>query len=111
MRPVILINHSQWCSDINILLHDSPPFLILTSDDFYDRTTGLHNKLLAARSNGLNFREYKDALRYVLEHLYDLVGHPVIQRLNELNIPQQSRVRWRPTSVFCSLPLHAMGPI
>jgi hypothetical protein len=35
----------------------------------------------------------------------------VIKRLNELNIPEQSRVWWCPTSVFCSLPLHAMGPI
>jgi CHAT domain-containing protein len=28
-----------------------------------------------------------------------------------LNVPEQSRVWWCPTSVFCSLPLHAMGPI
>jgi len=35
----------------------------------------------------------------------------VIKRLNELKVPEQSRVWWCPTSVFCSLPLHAMGPI
>jgi len=35
----------------------------------------------------------------------------VIKRLNELNVPEQSRIWWCPTSVFCSLPLHAMGPI
>jgi CHAT domain-containing protein len=29
----------------------------------------------------------------------------------KLNIPEQSRIWWCPTSVFCSLPLHAMGPI
>ena len=109
--PVILINHSKWRSDIIILLHDSPPSLIPTSDDFYDRTKGLHDKLLAARDQGLDSREYDDALRYVLEHLYDLIGRPVIQRLNKLNVPEQSRVWWCPTSVFCSLPLHAMGPI
>jgi CHAT domain-containing protein len=28
-----------------------------------------------------------------------------------LNVPEQSRVWWCPTSVFCSLPLHAMGPV
>ncbi|KAH9969334.1 CHAT domain-containing protein, partial [Russula compacta] len=109
--PVIIINHSEWSSDIIILLHDSPPSLIHTSDDFYDRVKGLRDKLHAARKKGLESREYEDALGYVLEHLYDLVGHPVIQRFNELNIPQQSRVWWCPTSVFCSLPLHAMGPI
>ncbi|KAH9970656.1 CHAT domain-containing protein [Russula compacta] len=109
--PVILINHSQWRSDIIIHLHDSPPSLIPTSDDFYDRAEGLHVELLATRNGDLDSREYEDALRYVLEQLYDLVGRPVIQRLRELNVPEQSRVWWCPTSVFCSLPLHAMGPI
>ncbi|KAH9173087.1 CHAT domain-containing protein [Lactarius sanguifluus] len=33
------------------------------------------------------------------------------ERLRELSIPEQSRVWWCPTSVFCSLPLHAMGPV
>ena len=109
--PVILINHSKWRSDILILLHDSPPSLIPTSNDFYDRAKGLHDKLLAARNDNLDSRDYEDALGYVLKHLYDLVGRPVIERLHNLNVPEQSRVWWCPTSVFCSLPLHAMGPI
>ena len=109
--PVILINHSKWSSNIIILLHRSPPSLIPTSNDFYGRTKGLRDKLLAARKKGLDSEEYEDALEEVLKHLYDLVGHPVIERLRELNIPEQSRVWWCPTSVFCSLPLHAMGPI
>ena len=109
--PVILINHSEWSSDIIILLHSSPPSLIPTSDEFYDRAKGLHEKLLAARNIGLDSFEYEDALEEVLRHLYDLVGRPVIERLRELKIPEQSRVWWCPTSVFCSLPLHAMGPI
>jgi hypothetical protein len=54
---------------------------------------------------------YQDALSSVLEDLYHLVGQPVIQRLQELNVPEQSRIWFCPTSVFCSLPLHAMGPI
>jgi len=55
--------------------------------------------------------EYQDTLTSVLKKLYDLVGQPVIQRLWELNVPEQSCIWWCPTSVFCSLPLHAMGPI
>ena len=55
--------------------------------------------------------EYEDTLVSVLKALYDLVGRPVIQRLRGLNVPEQSRIWWCPTSVFCSLPLHAMGPI
>ena len=109
--PVIVINHSKWRSDIIILRHGSPPSLIPTSDDFYDCTKGLHEKLLAARKKGLDSGEYEDALEEVLKRLYDLVGRPVIERLQELNVPEQSRVWWCPTSVFCSLPLHAMGPI
>jgi CHAT domain-containing protein len=35
----------------------------------------------------------------------------VIKRLRVLGVPEQSRIWWCPTSVFCSLPLHAMGPI
>jgi CHAT domain-containing protein len=109
--PVIIINYCKWRSDILILLHDSPPSLIPTPDDFYSRANKLQDKLLEERKNGLESETYDDALRAVLKDLYELVGQPVIKRLNELNIPEQSRVWWCPTSVFCSLPLHAMGPI
>ena len=110
--PVIIINHSEWRSDILILLHDSPPSLIPTSDHFYDDANKLRNDLLDARKeHGLDSMEYDGALATVLEDLYNIVGRPVIDRLRQLNIPEQSRIWWCPTSVFCSLPLHAMGPI
>jgi len=109
--PVIIISHSEWRSDILILLHDSPPSLIPTSDDFYIRANKLQDQLLRERKNGLDSDAYENALCAVLKELYDLVGGPVIKRLNDLNIPEQSRVWWCPTSAFCSLPLHAMGPI
>ena len=109
--PVIIINHCEWRSDILILIHNSPPSLIPTSDDFYIRASRMRDQLLAERKKGLESDAYEDALCAVLKDLYELVGRPVIKRLNELNIPEQSRVWWCPTSVFCSLPLHAMGPI
>ena len=109
--PVIMINHCRWRSDIIILLHDSPPSLISTANYFYYLANNLRDELLDARKKGLDSVEYDDALRSVLKGLYELVGRPVIQRLNELHVPEQSRVWWCPTSVFCSLPLHAMGPI
>jgi CHAT domain-containing protein len=109
--PVVIINHCEWRSDILILLHDSAPSLITTAFDFYHRAKSLKDKLLNARKEGLDSRQYQDALSLVLKGLYDLVGRPVIQRLRELNVPEQSRVWLCPTSVFCSLPLHAMGPI
>jgi CHAT domain-containing protein len=109
--PVIIINHSSWRCDIIILLHDTLPSLIPTSDDFYARAIKLQDRLLGERKKSLDSDMYEDALCFVLKELYELVGRPVIKRLNELNVPEQSRVWWCPTSVFCSLPLHAMGPI
>ena len=110
--PVIIINHSKWRSDILILLHDSPPSLIPTSDGFYYDANRLKNDLLDARKKyQLDTPDYEQVLATVLEYLYNLVGQPVINRLHELDIPEQSRVWWCATSVFCSLPLHAMGPI
>ena len=109
--PVIIINHSTMRSDIIILHHDFHPSLIPTAPDFYHRATNLRDQLLGARKDGLDSSEYEEALSFVLKELYELVGRPVIQRLNELSVPEQSRIWWCPTSVFCSLPLHAMGPI
>ena len=110
--PVIIINHCRWRSDIIILLRDSPPSLIPTADNFYERAKHLKDQLLSTRNDdGLESGAYNDALSSVLKSLYDLVGRPVIQRFHELNIPEQSRIWFCPTSVFCSLPLHAMGPI
>jgi CHAT domain-containing protein len=109
--PVIIIIHNRWRSDIIILLHDSPPSLIPTPDDFYAYAEVLRDKLLNARKQGLDSVAYQEALSSVLKDLYHLVGRPVIQRLQELNVPEQSRIWFCPTSVFCSLPLHAMGPI
>ena len=109
--PVIIINHCKWRSDIVILLPNFPPSLIPTSNDFYARANKLQDQLLRERKKVLESDAFEDALRFILSELYDLVGRPVIKRLNELNVPEQSRVWWCPTSVFCSLPLHAMGPI
>ncbi len=110
--PVIIINHSEWRSDILILLHNTSPSLIPTPDDFYDRASALRDKLLHSRHEyGLDSSNYNQALAFVLEKLYELVGKPVIDRLRQLQVTEQSRIWWCPTSVFCSLPLHAMGPI
>ncbi|KAI9441131.1 CHAT domain-containing protein [Lactarius psammicola] len=110
--PVIIINHSRWRSDILILLHNTSPSLIPTPHDFYDRASALKDKLLDSRHKyGLDSNHYDEILASVLAELYNLVGKPVIDRLRQLQVPEQSRIWWCPTSVFCSLPLHAMGPI
>src|SRR5260221_1219506 len=96
--PVIIVNHSIWQCDIIIVLYNSPPSLIPTPKNFYDRSEGLKDQLLAARKEGLDSSEYDDALTFVLEELYDLVGRLIIQRLRELDVPEQSRIWWCPTS-------------
>jgi CHAT domain-containing protein len=109
--PVVIINHCKWRSDIIILFHNSLPCSIPTTNDFYARAKRLQDELAEARKHGLDSCEYQDALCSVLKGLYELVGEPVIKRLRMLGVPEQSRIWWCPTSVFCSLPLHAMGPI
>ncbi|KAI9438875.1 CHAT domain-containing protein [Lactarius psammicola] len=110
--PVIIINHSSWRSDILILLHNTSPSLIPTPDDFYNRASALKDKLLNSRHKyGLDSNNYDETLASVLADLYKLVGKPVIDRLRQLQVPEQSRIWWCPTSIFFSLPLHAMGPI
>ena len=110
--PVIIINHCELGSDILIVFHNSPPSHIQTSYDFFDRANNSKAKLLNARRKyGLDSGNYQEALSFVLKELYELVGRPVIERLNKLGVREQSRVWWCPTSVFGYLPLHAMGPI
>ena len=110
--PVIIINHSRWRSDIIILLHNTSPSLIPTPANFYSRASRLKNKLLASREkHGLDSDHYDKILAFVLAKLYKLVGKPVLERLHDLEVQEQSRIWWCPTSVFYSLPLHAMGPI
>ncbi|KAI9444040.1 CHAT domain-containing protein [Lactarius indigo] len=109
--PIIIINHCKWRSDILILFHNSLPCIVPTSNDFYDRGNKLRSQLVETRKRGLGSAEYQDALCSVLKDLYELVGEPVIEKLRVLGVPEQSRIWWCPTSVFCSLPLHAMGPI
>ncbi|KAH9955989.1 CHAT domain-containing protein [Russula dissimulans] len=109
--PVIIINHSEFHSDIIILLHGHPPSRIPTSADFYSRANRMTDELLGARKKGLESKEYEETLGAVLADLYDFIGQRVIKLFHLLNVPEQSRVWWCPTSVLCSLPLHAMGPI
>ncbi|KAN0134179.1 CHAT domain containing protein [Lactarius tabidus] len=109
--PVIIINHCEWRSDLIIIFHNSLPCSIPTAKMFFARAKKLRDDLVEARKCGLDSVEYQDALSSVLKGLYELVGEPVIKRLRVLGVPEQSRIWWCLTSVFCSLPLHAMGPI
>ena len=109
--PVVIISHCEWGSSIIIIFHNYLPCTVPTAETFFARANDLRNELAGARKHGLDSVEYQDALCSVLKGLYELVGEPVIKKLRVLGVPEQSRIWWCPTSVFCSLPLHAMGPI
>ena len=112
--PVIIVNYSfaGFSSHIILLLKDSRPFIVSTPSGFSRRASELMNDLLRTRKEkGLDSDEYDLTLASVLSSLYELVGKPVIERLRKLKVPEKSRVWWCPTGPFCSLPLHAMGPI
>jgi CHAT domain-containing protein len=110
--PVIIVNHSELRCDILIILHNASPSLIPTPDHFHVHASALNERLLTSRAkDGLDSSKYNEALASVLTELYELVGKPVIERLRHLQVPDHSRIWWCPTSIFCSLPLHAMGPI
>ena len=114
--PVIIINHSQapFPSHIILLLKDSPPSIISTPSSFCDSANRLKSELLRVRKKqpgGPGSKEYGHTLANVLTELYELVGKSVVEELRRLEVPEKSRVWWCPTDAFCSLPLHAMGPI
>jgi CHAT domain-containing protein/tetratricopeptide (TPR) repeat protein len=112
--PVIIINQPNYPFPSHILLlrKDERPFIITTPSSFHDRANQLENELLRVRKKkGLDSNDYDLTLASVLSDLYELVGKPVVERLRKLKVPEKSRVWWCPTSAFCSLPLHAMGPI
>ncbi|KAF8268862.1 CHAT domain-containing protein [Lactarius quietus] len=112
--PLIIICQSQlrFPSYIIILLKDSPPSVIPTPPNFHDCANQLKDDLLHIRKEkGLDSNDYDLTLASVLSDLYELVGKSVIEKLNQLEVPKGSRVWWCPTGDFCSLPLHALGPI
>jgi CHAT domain-containing protein len=46
----------------------------------------------------------------ILRYLWDHIVSPVVNCLTQLGVHEKSRVWWCPTSMLCSLPLHAAGP-
>lgn len=87
----------MWRSDIDILLHKTPPFLVPITANFYLRAKALKYDLLDGRNkHGPDSNKYNQTLAHVLtvlRRLYDLVGKPVIDRLGQLKVLEQSRIR------------------
>jgi hypothetical protein len=108
--PIIIVNHCPWRCDVLIVPHDAPPSLIPLTEGCYEAASKLASKLWEA-SRDLHDHQYEITIRCMLDELHERVGQLVINRLRELGVPEQSRIWWYPTSAFCFLPLHAMGPV
>ncbi|KAI0246100.1 TPR-like protein [Lactifluus subvellereus] len=110
--PVVIINLSEYRSDILIVRSNHPVVQIPTPTNFFHTVTKLAHQLSETRKTHLlESKKYDRVLRQTLEELSELVGRPVAKRLMELGIPEQSRIWFCPTSVLASLPIHAAGPI
>ncbi|KAI0269781.1 hypothetical protein BC834DRAFT_967523 [Gloeopeniophorella convolvens] len=110
--PVIIVNHSRYRSDILIVRYNQPIIHIPTPADFFDKTTSLARRLVETRTKHLlESKQYARVLRQTLEGAYELIARPVLEKFEELCIPEQSRIWWCPTSALGSLPIHAAGPI
>ena len=110
--PLVIINLSEYRSDILIVRSNHPVVHIPTPTNFFDKVTKLAHQLSNTRkTRRLESKEYDRVLRQTLEELSELVGQPVANKLMELGVPEKSRIWLCPTSVLASLPIHASGPI
>ena len=105
--PIILINVSKYRSDAIIIHIDKPPILVTLPHATPDHLTRLASN---NKSRGLLGSRNKNKLLLIMRDLWNNVVSPVCDCLALLEIPQNSRIWWCPTSKLCALPLHAAGP-
>ena len=109
--PVVIINRSQYRSDVLIVLHDKDPVSVDLSRNFFSDVSSLAYELLDARHQlGTNPKKYNRVLRNTLQQTWDILVGPVVDKLKELGVEEGSRMWWCPTSMVSALPLHAAGP-
>ncbi|KAJ6601107.1 CHAT domain-containing protein [Mycena vulgaris] len=102
--PIIVINASEYRCDALILRHAGPPALVPLSPLTLEDLRELNAQFLRARAKASTKQ-----LVQVLRKLWKNVVQPVVAKLQELNVPRNTRVWWCPTSFLCGLPLHAAG--
>ncbi|PSR99051.1 hypothetical protein PHLCEN_2v4208 [Hermanssonia centrifuga] len=114
--PVILVNRHESRSDGIIILHDRAPIIIPLSSSFHKDIAAPYSLLMTItvrtdRPYAAVGKPEASSLGRILYSLWKLLVQPVVEKLKILNIPEQSRIWWCPTSVLSALPIHAAGPI
>ncbi|KAG8911179.1 hypothetical protein FRC02_006745 [Tulasnella sp. 418] len=105
--PVIVINVSDWRCDAIILRNDMDPVVVpLPETRIGDAAETVNNFIIALSKGSVG----RPVVIQILRDLWDEIVYPVVNKLQELNIPPRSRIWWCPTSVSALLPLHAAGP-
>ncbi|EJC97626.1 TPR-like protein [Fomitiporia mediterranea MF3/22] len=111
--PVIVVNHSIYRCDVLIVLprEDLTVVCVPLDEEFYADSTRLYCELVGTRlSSKVDSVEYDDTLRRVMKTLWDRVVSKVVDKLNELEIAEGSRIWWCLTTLLSALPFHAAGP-
>ncbi|KAJ7431997.1 CHAT domain-containing protein [Mycena galericulata] len=112
--PVIAIILSTHRLDAVIVReHGSPIAIHLNSDvcSWNDMAIALRSKVTSRSSRTSSDSRWRAKPGYstdrCLQQLWDTIVHPVAMALTNAGVPKMARIWWCPTSVLCSLPLHA----
>ncbi|KAF8580058.1 hypothetical protein K439DRAFT_1275662, partial [Ramaria rubella] len=103
--PVIIVNISDYGSHA-IILYDDVPVLVPLSEATPEALRKLASDLSAALACS---NIHRSKIIPVLQDLWRRVVHPVTDQLQELGVAEKARIWWCPTSILCTLPIHAAG--
>lgn len=109
--PVIIVNISPHRSDAIIVRYAETPTSVALSERTYAamqfQTNVLRDVVIRRTKEG---KREEVAIRKVLRALWNIIVYPVVEELQKLDVPLQSRIWWCPTGDTWLLPLHAAGP-
>jgi hypothetical protein len=109
--PMIIVNISEFRSDALIVLADrAMPLLVPLPHATFDHLQTLRDRLIVAlRLNMTQEYDSDPEFKLILTSVWHCIVRPIVEVLLENGIKRKSRIWWCPTSIACTLPLHAAG--
>ncbi|KAA1475121.1 hypothetical protein DENSPDRAFT_409448 [Dentipellis sp. KUC8613] len=116
--PIILLNiDTESRSDAIILLKEGDPVLVPLSRDNLPKIVSQITKAVASLNGAVrSSRPWRNpdsplgTMTGCLRLLWTFICKPIVTRLSELGVPEQSRIWWYPPGMMAALPIHAAGP-
>ncbi|KZT63307.1 hypothetical protein DAEQUDRAFT_150426 [Daedalea quercina L-15889] len=116
--PIILLNiDDESRSDAIILRQFDEPVLVPLDTSALARILPRSAEAVASADTRVRLGSMvpvgsrgKSSLKAALQQLWSFVCKPVVERLIELGVPEQSRIWWYPPGMMASSPVHAAGP-